>query len=804
MFLCYKCASSFENIDVFFHHLKYVENVKTFDSIQCRQYSCSQSFSSLHCFKRHLKNHHPLKNGCTQYPCSSPIFLEHHNLFKDNINFIDTISEISEDCSEDVSKKKINIDMNHIETEFNSLSLKLVLQLYGKHNISRKFASSIVSDFSIFISSAISILRKNNVFNSDNEVLDLLNDSLKTFDTEHKFVKHIENLGLFKPPIMFTIDNKVTEQHQTGCLKIDEIKSTGVIIPIEFQLKKLFELPNIYHIHLNNMELLSKSKDFSNFVQGNLWKMKTEMYPNRINIPFFLYYDDFAINNVIGPHCSSIAAFYYSLPTIPPYCLPFNNNIFTAMIYNSKFKEHGVDQCVYVLLDIIKKLEIEGITINIEGQAIQLFFILGLIVGDNLGLNSLLSFSSSFSANYYCRFCKSNKQICQSHCTEANFIMRNRQNYNEDLNANNFKLTGIHNNSIFNMLKTFHVTENFAVDVMHDIYEGVCHYSLCKILLFFIEDMNFFTLDLLNYRINTFDYGVIEIEKKPVPITLQDLKKNRLKMTASETKCFLNFLTIIVGDLVPENDKIWEYYLTLLRLVDLITSRVMNDSIIKLIIILTEKHNSMYTQLFHDTLKPKFHLLLHYGNIIKWSGPLRNLWVFRFESKHKDLKSYCNVISSRINLPFSISTKLCMNFAELLLSDPKGDLFFEQCIEEQLTKKEYFEEIKVQIKKPLANQVKCPTSISHKGTIYKRKYIICIILDDPSFYMIADIIITKSLDIYFVCNKINVNGFNSHYEAYEVNDTNNSYNIINIKEIYIPPLNIHKGFNNISYIRILS
>lgn len=79
-------------------------------------------------------------------------------------------------------------------------------------------------------------------------------------------------------------------------------------------------------------------------------------------------------------------------------------------------------------------------------------------------------------------------------------------------------------------------------------------------------------------------------------------------------------------------------------------------------------HNSKYIQLFNDTLKPKHNLLTHYCNIIRKSGPLKFLWSYRFESKHKQLKSYCKNITSRVNIPLSLSMKYSINFAELVLN----------------------------------------------------------------------------------------------------------------------------------------
>jgi len=115
-----------------------------------------------------------------------------------------------------------------------------------------------------------------------------------------------------------------------------------------------------------------------------------------------------------------------------------------------------------------------------------LYFSLALIVGDNLGLHSILGFSESFMANFPCRFCKTSKADCNTQTTQNNNSLRNMTNYSEDLIINNLALTGIKEPCIWNNVINFHVTNNFSVDLMHDCLEGVCSYDLSEILKSFI------------------------------------------------------------------------------------------------------------------------------------------------------------------------------------------------------------------------------------------------------------------------------------------------------------------------------
>ena len=52
-------------------------------------------------------------------------------------------------------------------------------------------------------------------------------------------------------------------------------------------------------------------------------------------------------------------------------------------------------------MDEINYLQKKGITFEMNGSKITIYFALGLLLGDNLALNSALDYVSSFRTNYY-------------------------------------------------------------------------------------------------------------------------------------------------------------------------------------------------------------------------------------------------------------------------------------------------------------------------------------------------------------------------------------------------------------------
>lgn len=69
------------------------------------------------------------------------------------------------------------------------------------------------------------------------------------------------------------------------------------------------------------------------------------------------------------------------------------------------------------------------------------------------------------------------------------------------------------NNSQF-----YHVVGGMPPDAMHDILEGVLHYAVKEMLKEFIFVKKLITLEELNRRISTFDYGYHDDSNKPAVI----------------------------------------------------------------------------------------------------------------------------------------------------------------------------------------------------------------------------------------------------------------------------------------------
>ncbi|XP_044005527.1 uncharacterized protein LOC122850442 [Aphidius gifuensis] len=319
-----------------------------------------------------------------------------------------------------------------------------------------------------------------------------------------------------------------------------------------------------------------------------------------------------------------MAGTYVTIPCFLPEYQSTTRSIFHDAVFYSKDREEFGNFAVFkILIEELKFLENTGIELDLPQGKTQLYFKPGLIVGDNLGLHSLFGFVEGFTANYSCCFCKMDKVQRLLATTEDNFYLRNVNNYNKDPKICNPKTTGIKEQCCFNGVGDFHVVSNLCCDIMHDLIEGVCVFDMVAIISNFIEN-GYFTLNELNNCLKNFYYGIVDSDNVPPAIDSGALNKNKIKMSASELWTFVRYFGIIIGDLIPEDNAVWQVYLNLRQLLALVTSTTISKKHIPMLKNLVQQHNYLARNVLKRQLFNKDHHLIHYATIIDTSGPAVN------------------------------------------------------------------------------------------------------------------------------------------------------------------------------------
>lgn len=283
-----------------------------------------------------------------------------------------------------------------------------------------------------------------------------------------------------------------------------------------------------------------------------------------------------------------ITAVYGSLACLPPEFSSSLENIFLIQLHNSNSRKLFGNKNVFKeLLTDLKLLESDGILIKNGNISERVYFVLLLIIGDNLGLNQILGFQESFNSNFFCRFCRLPKSETATQIYDEANMLRTVNNYENDICE---LITGVKEICIWNELPSFHVAINISCDIMHDILEGICRYEFGEIIFHYIYIIKIFTLDTLNARLLYFSYNGYS-NKLPVIQKRQVLNK-LIILSASEMHVFLEIFSLLIGDLVPEGGNVWDLYLSLRQLFSIVNSKIICPGYSDLLRTLVAEHKS--------------------------------------------------------------------------------------------------------------------------------------------------------------------------------------------------------------------
>ncbi|KAJ1524604.1 hypothetical protein ONE63_011088 [Megalurothrips usitatus] len=495
---------------------------------------------------------------------------------------------------------------------------------------------------------------------------------------------------------------------------------------------------------------------------------------------------------------------------LPPEIASKVENLFLSVLFHSSDREEFKAQNVIKpLLEELAELEKFGVTINVpSGKTVRVYFVLALVLGDNLGVHQLCGFVCGFSlANYPCRFCKVPQERMRFDISLDESLLRNKTNYENDLVVNDQTKTGITEKCVFNDLDSFHITENLEGDLLHDFDEGLCHYIVTFVLtkLTTAEPPNtkpVFTLKTLNRRMQLFDFGTHSaLYKTKLGVLSTDLEKEKLKMNGSEMEWFTRTLGVLVGDLVPEDNVYWKLYLALLNVEDIVRAKTLLKSSLENLPYYLQVLAELFLSHDGNRLMFKFHKLLwHYCSIFKHSGPVANLSTRRYESKHRQVKLGLYSNMSRINACLSAAIKhqlgLCHRFVakKSVLPDiefgPGGVL--------NATNFSDFYRFRdaLQAIFPNLDNVCLPAWIDYKGSHYDFFSTLVIDIDDnfgwPIFGQLKCIFVC-GLKVAILCSKFETLGYSEHLHAFEVRRTGEKI-CINIDSlIHYAPLNTLKA-----------
>ncbi|KAL5245948.1 hypothetical protein ACI65C_013356 [Semiaphis heraclei] len=349
-------------------------------------------------------------------------------------------------------------------------------------------------------------------------------------------------------------------------------------LPAECVLQKFFSLENVLSETFDFMATLKNNSGvITNFIQGRQTRIKH--HEGRLVLPLFMFFDDYESGNVLGSHSGihKLGAVYVSIPCLPPYRSTSLSNIFLALLFHSSDRLQFGNRVIFnSIIDEFNFLMKTGVYIDSLQFKGTIYFELGLILGDNLGLHTITGLVESFSSNFCCRICTMNKENIKTQCYEDQSLLRSTEQYLIDVERNDLSSTGIKEKCVWLDVNDFSLFNQVGVDVMHDMFEGCCKYVMSFILVYYIKELKLFSLEVLNDRISCFDFG--PESNKPCTLSMEHINVGKVRQSASEMLILIRYFALLIGDFVPLGEPIWDLYLTMRKVIDIMLSTSLEEN----------------------------------------------------------------------------------------------------------------------------------------------------------------------------------------------------------------------------------
>ena len=212
-------------------------------------------------------------------------------------------------------------------------------------------------------------------------------------------------------------------------------------VPIEANLKLFLEQPG-YMSNITDYKQNASREDYvvKSYLDGLYYKAKNnQVLDKSMTIDLLLYNDEFETANPLGSKKGKhkVLGIYISLICLPRKFQAKLDNILVALAKSSVVSKYGINAILAPLTNELECLYTRGMTINSPGEFVgnikpKIF----LSIGDNLALNTILGFTTSFSANYFCRFCKTRKADTHHQTVEDKTSLRTQNGIGDDIEVN--------------------------------------------------------------------------------------------------------------------------------------------------------------------------------------------------------------------------------------------------------------------------------------------------------------------------------------------------------------------------------
>ncbi|XP_064472066.1 uncharacterized protein LOC135386199 [Ornithodoros turicata] len=577
--------------------------------------------------------------------------------------------------------------------------------------------------------------------------------STRTEYQREKFAK--ENLPYVKPQ----------EHPLDGC-------DTFQYVPITSVLQNLF-MSESFRGHLQESERCEETTSLCSFRDGLLFERKTaQLIPEGSQFTLFivLYSDELEIVNPLGSKRGQHKLFvaYFSVVNIHPRYRSQLSSIHVAVIAKyANVKKHGLSAVMKLVLTDINLLRDVGFIVKHCNTSVKVTAMLIAFCGDNLSMNNMGGYTSSFSRGRPCWFCTASVAEFESIFDEGGADQRNEATHKHHMssvleNTSDSRTHGVKERSPLLDVSYFEVTLQLPPDLMHDLLEGTVPHVLQLVLHGLLSEntINYTDLD----RVTAFNYGRCDRKSKPEPVSRAYVQgQASYKGTAAQKWCLFSLLSVRLGDIIEENDAHWEIYLKLKSVVQLVFAEEVPCDHVAHLADEIRYFLTSFATMYPGKIIQKMHFLVHYPRLISELGPLKQYCCMRFEAKHqyikpmairnKNFKNICRSVTARHQLlqSFDVATLDYDTALETTKSKLVHDTHLPECARDRLAGGVPIWEIE-------------SAKIDHCK--YRTKDIIVLAKGDPTRFGQISMLLVCSGSLFIVVRELETVAFNRHLRAY--------------------------------------
>ena len=530
------------------------------------------------------------------------------------------------------------------------------------------------------------------------------------------------------------------------------------------------------------------------FCDGSVYSSHPLFSNDSSALQIVAYYDELEICNPLGSHVKQhkLGIVFYTLGNI---CRQYRSQLkminLAIVATVPVIEKHGLDKVLQPFIRDLNILSTTGISIPVHGVVRTFKGALLAFLGDNLASNDLGGFKKSFSFSFRsCRTCFVTRDTLTSSFLSETFDKREDKTHDTQCKKldgptalHYSKTYGINRRSSLMDIKFYSMFGGgLPHDAMHDLLEGVAPLEIKHLLSKCIRG-GLIRLDELNDRLVNFNFGYTETDK-PVPILSRALQAdNSIRASASQMLQLVRILPFLVGDKIPEDNEHWMCFLVLRKIIDIVLSPVLSESVCTSLKLLIKEHHERFIMLYgSEAFIPKMHFMLHYPEQIKAVGPMVRTWTIRHEAKLNFFKQASHLVNFK-NVSYALANRhqrwICYELASgrlvstCLECGPSTNGVGVTQVRDK-TKDIQDELFRIVPQLSLNTSIFHPRWVRLNGVLYQCNNAYLITGSDgldPTFSHLDDLMVVAGDLVIFVVSLCNIQYYDSHYHAYVVDVT---------------------------------